>query len=107
MPVENEYIRLPGRGSVNEGFFTSASGKSRLFLGKDHLLRVNSNGWTENYRRFYFTDIQAVVVSLTNWRLIWNIVHAVIFALFILWLLKVENVPGRVTLASMRICSLA
>ena len=89
---ENEYQRLPGRSS----FFLII--RSKLYLGKDHLLRVNSNGWTENYRRFYFSDIQSVVVSLTKGQWVWVIVHLIFCALFILWLLWVENTPGRVIL---------
>ena len=96
---QNEYKRLPGRGSNTRGSFSIGGGNSKLYLGGDHLLRVNSNGWTENYRRFYFTDIQALTISLTSRRLIWNIVHAVLCALFLLWLLDVDNTPGRVTLA--------
>ena len=85
---ENQYQRLPGRGFVSD----------RLYLANDHLLRVNSNGMTEHYRRFYFTDIQAVVISLTDWQKVWTAIHLVICALFIIWLLAVENTAGRVVL---------
>ena len=37
--------------------------RSRLWLGADHLLLVQSDVFTEQYRRFYFNDIEAVVIS--------------------------------------------
>lgn len=36
---------------------------SSLWCGPDHLLLVSSTGVSENYQRFYFRDIQALVVS--------------------------------------------
>ena len=53
------YTRLPGRGGMI--FLTS-----RLWQGRDHLLLVHSSGVTENYQRFYFRDIQAIVVQRTR-----------------------------------------
>ena len=60
-----EYQRLPGRaGSLLATF--------RLWLAKDHLLNLESNGYAESYRRYYFRDIQAIVVQRTDWGKIWN-----------------------------------
>src|SRR5882724_2221817 len=39
------------------------AGVSSLWLGPDHLLVVEIAGITEKYRRFYFRDIQAVIVE--------------------------------------------
>jgi hypothetical protein len=36
---------------------------TQLFLGPDHLLLVRSNRFEERYQRFYFKDIQALVVT--------------------------------------------
>ncbi len=62
-----EYRRLPGRGIKREGFFSGAfnARRSRLWLGQDHLLCIESQWYTENYRRFYFRDIQAVIIRKT------------------------------------------
>ena len=50
------YHKLPGR---RRGFISSAS----LWTGADHLLSVKSDRLQEDYKRFYFRDIQAIVVT--------------------------------------------
>src|SRR5687767_891500 len=47
------YKRLPGKGR-------NLAGTSRLYTAHDHLLLVRSTRLTEDYRRFYFHDIQAI-----------------------------------------------
>ncbi|HSY42527.1 MAG TPA: hypothetical protein VK811_01365 [Candidatus Acidoferrum sp.] len=63
---EIRYIRLT-RFSFRNPF-------SNLWLGPDHIMSVRSNGYMETYKRFYFRDIQAVVIQTTSARTIWNIV---------------------------------
>jgi hypothetical protein len=48
------YRKLPGR---RRGFIFGSS----VWLGADHLLLVKSYRFREEYRRFYFSDIQAIV----------------------------------------------
>ncbi|HVU17999.1 MAG TPA: hypothetical protein VHD32_13820 [Candidatus Didemnitutus sp.] len=48
-------------------------GASQLWKADDHLLLVRTIGWTESYRRFYFRDIQAILVVHTNRRIYWNL----------------------------------
>ena len=55
----NSYVKLPGVGH-QIGSYT------RLYRGADHLLQVSSVTFSENYKRFYFRDIQAFVVLRTN-----------------------------------------
>lgn len=56
------YRRLPGK---KRGLYR----KNTLWLGDDHLLAVESNYYTEEYRRFPFREIQAVVLRRTTyWR---------------------------------------
>jgi hypothetical protein len=50
------YRKLPGR---RRGVIFSAS----LWLGADHLLSVKSARFQEQYKRFYFRDIQAIVIT--------------------------------------------
>lgn len=53
------YRRLPGKGAT-------ATAYHRLYQGPDHLLQVSSTGYSESYKRFYFRDIQAVIVQRTS-----------------------------------------
>jgi hypothetical protein len=50
------YRKLPGR---RRGVVFSAS----LWTGTDHLLSVRSARFQEHYKRFYFRDIQAIVIT--------------------------------------------
>lgn len=42
-----------------------ASSRSSLWLGKDHLLCIDTTGYTETYKRFYYRDIQAFFIRKT------------------------------------------
>jgi hypothetical protein len=68
---EKEYQRLTLARS-RAAFSVAFMSRSSLWLGKDHLLCVDSSGYTENYKRFYFRDIQAVIIRATKRRAIWN-----------------------------------
>ena len=68
------YKKLPGVGS-------GALARHRLWEGPDHLLVVTSWPSGEGYKRFFFRDIQAIVIRQTSRRTGVNI------ALFILSLL--------------------
>src|SRR2546426_6411511 len=57
-----EYLRLPGRGRPR-GLRALLTGPSTLWMGGDHLLAVDSNGWRETYRRFGYRDIQAILIT--------------------------------------------
>jgi hypothetical protein len=62
--MKKDYQRLPGEGRKKRRFF----GFTRLYLGKDHLLRVQNSAYTEDYRRFYFRDIQSIVIGINTRR---------------------------------------
>jgi len=51
-----KYRKLPGR---RRGFLFGSS----VWLGPDHLLLVKSARFHEDYKRFYFRDIQAIVTA--------------------------------------------
>lgn len=70
--AEKEYQRLTRARLRRAGFFTAVATRSSLWLGKDHLLRIDSNGYGEDYKRFYFRDIQAVILVATKRRLVLN-----------------------------------
>jgi hypothetical protein len=54
-----EYRRLPG---VKRNPFRKAS----LWIAGDHILSVNSYRFTEEYRRYYLKDIQAIILRQTS-----------------------------------------
>jgi hypothetical protein len=47
---------------VRSKFGISMATRSSLWLGPDHLLYVETTGYTESYKRFYFRDIQTITV---------------------------------------------
>jgi hypothetical protein len=53
------YRRLPGK---KKGFLV---GYHTLWLGSDHLLQIYSRLGIEDYKRFYFNDIQAIITRKT------------------------------------------
>jgi hypothetical protein len=57
--AERLYHRLPGR---SRQFLNS----STLWEASDHLLQVQSHVVSESYRRFFFRDIQAVIICETK-----------------------------------------
>jgi hypothetical protein len=72
-----QYRRLPGRGFARaQGTFLAFARIScRLWLGDDHLVQVESmGGYTETYKRFYFRDIQAIILHETRVWMVLNIV---------------------------------
>jgi len=54
---------------------------SRLWLGPDHLLHVNSTGYTENYRRCYLRDIQSMLIVHTGRRTYIALILAVLMGI--------------------------
>lgn len=56
---ERLYRRLPGTGYRLQVY-------SRLWLGPDHLLWVESTGFSERYKRFYYGEIQAIQIQRTK-----------------------------------------
>lgn len=68
MAAEKEYRRLAGAQQLG---WT----RSSLWLGRDHLLKVtNVSGYVQEYRRFYFKDIQALIVQRSNRGLSFSII---------------------------------
>jgi hypothetical protein len=74
-----EYKRLPGRRVA----WTSL-GRRSLWLGPDHLLSITNRGYSEEYKRFYYRDIQAFVLTQTSAWMIGNFVFGGISAFFLL-----------------------
>lgn len=95
--AEKEYIRL-ARPRRRSGFLTATTTRSSLWLAKDHLLCVETNGYTENYKRFYFRDIQAITLHRTKSFLIANSILIPLTALFVILGVGVSDFVGSIIL---------
>ncbi len=69
--MAEKYRKLPGRG-------VQLYGVKRLYAGADHILQITFAGGAEEYRRFYFADIQAVIIRRTSGYIWWSIVWGVL-----------------------------
>jgi len=92
---EKEYYRLTfprARSSMAVAFVENSS----LWLGKDHLLCIETSNYVENYKRFYFRDIQAVTIVDSKRRVTWNWVLGSITAICLTgWIYGVsQSTPG-------------
>jgi hypothetical protein len=73
-----EYKKLPGS---KKGFFI---GKYTLWQGADHLLHIFSRFGAEDYKRFYFSDIQSIITRKTIVGKVQNIILGCLTLLFLL-----------------------
>jgi hypothetical protein len=71
-----EYLKIRG---TKKGFLI---GKYTLWQGGDHLLQIYSRVGVEDYKRFYFNDIQAIITRKTIAGKIQNIVLGLLLLLF-------------------------
>src|ERR1700756_2901521 len=74
------YQRLT-RARANSLFAIVAVSRSSLWLGTDHLLVLEANGFTEYYKRFRFEDIQSVIIQKTVEGTLVNLVLTVLIVL--------------------------
>jgi hypothetical protein len=82
--AKNEYTRLTRPAVYNSGRIVVAlSSRQSLWLAQDHLLSIRSNRFTEEYRRFYFRDIQAITIRKTRRRQFWNMVLSLLLLVFL------------------------
>jgi ABC-type multidrug transport system fused ATPase/permease subunit len=71
-----KYKRLPGRSPFIIRLFFRCS----LYIGNDHILAIDNKVFSEDYKRFYFSDIQAIITRKTKSGAVWNIVLAFLTA---------------------------
>ena len=88
--VETRYKRLPGRGPRRGGFIAVSFSRCSLYLGNDHILAVDSTGFSEDYKRFYFSDIQAIITRRTKRGAAWSIVLSLMTACCFMGVLFLE-----------------
>jgi hypothetical protein len=96
-----EYQRLPGRGTLMEGnkWYAASRALCTVWMARDHLLLISRTGYTENYKRFYFRDIQAILIRKTVTSLVGNIALIILALGFFLWAADVSDSVGRIVLA--------
>ncbi|MBE9503779.1 MAG: hypothetical protein IME96_06355 [Proteobacteria bacterium] len=86
-----EYFKLPGRGLKRGSILLVLGIRARLWRGKDHVLSVLNYRFTEEYKRFYFNDIQAITIFKTRRSMIWNTFFLLIAILFVLLAMKFDE----------------
>lgn len=79
------YNKLPGS---KKGFFL---GRYTLWQGSDHLLHIFARFGVEDYKRFYFNDIQAIIIRKTSAGKIQNIILGGGILLFLILILSVDG----------------
>ncbi len=83
--MDANYKRLAKKAGSEFGDINST--RYSLLRDEDHLLYVKCTGYSESYKRFYFGDIQAIVVQETGtWRTA-GIVHGVALSVWLAFLL--------------------
>lgn len=65
-------------------------------MGDDHVLAVDNQGFSEDYKRFYFSDIQAIVTRKTKRGAVWNTILACMTACSLAGALFPEDTPVRI-----------
>jgi hypothetical protein len=75
---------------------TFSFSRCSLYLGDDHILAVDSNGFSEDYKHFYLSDIQAIITRRTRRGVTWSIVLASMIACSLMGALFLENEPVRI-----------
>ncbi|WP_372806035.1 hypothetical protein [Pontiella sp.] len=80
------YKKISGRAG-------SAIAHHRMWMAPDHLLVVKQIGCSEEFKRFYFSDIQAVVIMRSPRYALWALVLPVI-ALFLIGFIFSVDHPG-------------
>jgi hypothetical protein len=99
MAEEVKYKRLT-RARPRTRFSVVSAGNSSLWLGPDHLLCIDSTGFTENYKRFYFRDIQAVIVRKTDGYKYWGLAWGLLTLFFAASAFLTSDSVGRIVLLS-------
>lgn len=96
MSQPKEYRKLPGRGNRRDGTIIAGTVRqSRLWLGKDHVLLVDSTLNAQELKRFYFRDIQAITVRKTHAGRTMNLALTGLAAMFGLWAVLIEDSVGQ------------
>ena len=86
------YRKLAGKGSRPGHIFTWYT----LWQGPDHFLQIETSGYTEEYKRFFYKNIQSITLRKTNRGRNWNIFLLTMLGLGAALLLSVSSTAARV-----------
>jgi hypothetical protein len=90
--AEKEYRRLTRSRRRRKRFLLDVDiARSSLWLGTDHLLSIASTRYTDEYKRFYFKDIQAITICKNRRREIWNFALSVLLLIALLTFAYLAN----------------
>lgn len=79
---KTSYKKLKGSTFLNS---------NRLYTGPDHLLSIRYNLFSEEYLRFYYKDIQAIITRRTSKGKILNICFSIVLILFLIFALMLTG----------------
>jgi hypothetical protein len=79
--METNYRKLTPKRRVGNTLVTATT--YQLWLGDDHLLHIYNERYSESYKRFYFKDIQAFVITQNSRRMILSYVHGAFMLLLL------------------------
>ncbi len=97
--TEKEYQKLPGKGRRAQGAIAVSGTYCSLWLGRDHLLQIESlGGYSEDYKRFYFRDIQALQIRKTKTGAAWNLFSGAIAFVLALIAWGIHDETGKIVL---------
>jgi hypothetical protein len=88
--AETEYTKIGTRGRRRREFFTW----NTLWLAKDHMLQIEHTGYSEEYKRFYYRDIQSITVRRDNRALAWTIFFVAMLGIGIAMMLQSDSNGG-------------
>ena len=91
--MKNGYQTIKGIG--RSGFQVGL--RSKLYQGTDHLLLVQSTGYTEEYKRIFFKNIRYIVARRTQGQIWQGLISGLLFAA--ICLLYLTSLPFGFTLA--------
>ncbi len=89
--TEPRYQRLT-RSRARTAFGIISTARSSLWLGDDHLLVIDTSGFTETYKRFYLRDIQAFQLRQTSRWIHWAVVWGGLASLWGAWAILLVEV---------------
>jgi hypothetical protein len=90
--ADEKYQRLTRERTPRKFITVIAVTRYSLWLGSDHILLVQCTGYTESYKRFYFSDIQAITIQATRARQIINWIFGTLAFIFLVFC--VPNMAG-------------
>ena len=84
------YRRLPGRSAWFR-FGANNAPVSLLWLGPDHLLKIERTTSRETYKRFFYRDIQSVIVEESSRRVSLTIFNGAVLGVIVIMVVAISQ----------------